>query len=426
MPNIENTLIKILRSLEALHKCDCGGSNDISIILEGFININVQIEEILNLLDNIVVNESDPIFTAWLENYSPHNSILLDRTVWVNRDLTEDSPNERIFKNYNNAVTWINANGNLSNANQWTVRMGYYNSTITAYDNIIISANYIDKMISERTQAYFGDSISYIKILELNNANFYLRYCRINTINGSGIFRGSFCEIGFLDINTGTTIFARSSTLGHIVNNGGSLTVYNSVFLGLFTSNSGNIQLINTSLISNLIVNGGWVIVLNHNGNIELNNGNLITNSHQGIVTKNGGTWTNKGETINPASFTKNLDLTVDNTQKLAKRVDDLNLGITKIQLADDVDNTNFAVGKTLVVREVGGIIKHHYEGKGDILIRRSFFSPPFTSYRGFAPENSLETDSVWTVTKTVENANGTIFSNEQVFNHKWTEINTI
>ena len=64
--------------------------------------------------------------------------------------------------------------------------------------------------------------------------------------------------------------------------------------------------------------------------------------------------------------------------------------------------------------------------GGGGIFIRRSFFAPPFTSYRGFAPENSLETDAVWTITKTVENANGTIFSNEQVFNHKWTEINTI
>lgn len=62
----------------------------------------------------------------------------------------------------------------------------------------------------------------------------------------------------------------------------------------------------------------------------------------------------------------------------------------------------------------------------GGVFIRRSFFTPPFTSYRGFAPENSLETDAVWTITKTVENANGTIFSNEQVFNHKWTEINTI
>ena len=64
--------------------------------------------------------------------------------------------------------------------------------------------------------------------------------------------------------------------------------------------------------------------------------------------------------------------------------------------------------------------------GGGGIFIRRSFFAPPFTSYRGFAPENSLETDAVWTITKTIENANGTIFSHEQVFNHKWTDINTI
>jgi uncharacterized protein (TIGR02145 family) len=104
--------------------------------------------------------------------------------------------------------------------------------------------------------------------------------------------------------------------------------------------------------------------------------------------------------------------------------------GIGKIQEATDVDVTDIADGKILVAKAITGGFKHVYENKpsggGGIFIRRSFFVPPFTSYRGFAPENSLETDAVWTITKTIENANGTIFSNEQVFNHKWTEINTI
>ena len=103
--------------------------------------------------------------------------------------------------------------------------------------------------------------------------------------------------------------------------------------------------------------------------------------------------------------------------------------GIQSIQDATDVDTTDIADDKILVAKAITGGFKHVYENKptgGGIFIRRSFFAPPFTSYRGFAPENSLETDEVWTITKTIENANGTIFSNEQVFNHKWTEINTI
>ena len=76
--------------------------------------------------------------------------------------------------------------------------------------------------------------------------------------------------------------------------------------------------------------------------------------------------------------------------------------------------------------KDANDILDALVSGGSGIFIRRSFFAPPYTSYRGFAPENSLETDAVWTITKTVENADGTIFSNEQVLNHKWTEINTI
>jgi hypothetical protein len=56
--------------------------------------------------------------------------------------------------------------------------------------------------------------------------------------------------------------------------------------------------------------------------------------------------------------------------------------------------------------------------------IRRSetFYAPSYISYLAFAPTGSLETDAVWTITKRVGSADGTIVSNVQSFNKKWTE----
>ena len=56
--------------------------------------------------------------------------------------------------------------------------------------------------------------------------------------------------------------------------------------------------------------------------------------------------------------------------------------------------------------------------------IRRSetFYAPSYISYLGFAPTGSLETDAVWTITKRVGSADGTIVSNVQYTNKKWSE----
>ena len=61
-----------------------------------------------------------------------------------------------------------------------------------------------------------------------------------------------------------------------------------------------------------------------------------------------------------------------------------------------------------------GGVV---YERKAE-----TFYSPSYISYLGFAPEGSLESDDVWTITKRVGSADGTIVSNAQYFNKKWTE----
>jgi hypothetical protein len=55
--------------------------------------------------------------------------------------------------------------------------------------------------------------------------------------------------------------------------------------------------------------------------------------------------------------------------------------------------------------------------------IRRSdYISADRKSYLAFAPQGSLETDAVWTITKRVGSADGTIVSNVQYVNKKWTE----
>jgi hypothetical protein len=61
-----------------------------------------------------------------------------------------------------------------------------------------------------------------------------------------------------------------------------------------------------------------------------------------------------------------------------------------------------------------GGVV---YERKSE-----TFYSPSYISYLGFAPSGSSESNAVWTITKRVGSADGTIVSNVQSFNKKWTE----
>lgn len=61
-----------------------------------------------------------------------------------------------------------------------------------------------------------------------------------------------------------------------------------------------------------------------------------------------------------------------------------------------------------------GGVV---YERKSE-----TFYAPSYTSYLAFAPAGSSETDPVWTITKRVGSADGTIVSNVQYVNKKWTE----
>ena len=63
----------------------------------------------------------------------------LSKTVSVNYDLSSNNEQARIFKSYQDAVTWITANGGvLSDANTWTVILpsGLITEVITKYQFI--------------------------------------------------------------------------------------------------------------------------------------------------------------------------------------------------------------------------------------------------------------------------------------------------
>ena len=66
--------------------------------------------------------------------------------------------------------------------------------------------------------------------------------------------------------------------------------------------------------------------------------------------------------------------------------------------------------------------------GGGTVYVRKSetFYAPSYVSYLGFAPQGSLETDAVWTITKRVGSADGTIISNVQYLLKKWSERNLL
>ena len=66
--------------------------------------------------------------------------------------------------------------------------------------------------------------------------------------------------------------------------------------------------------------------------------------------------------------------------------------------------------------------------GGGTVYERKSetLYAPSYISYLAFAPQGSLETDAVWTITKRVGSADGTIISNVQYLLKKWSERNLL
>lgn len=112
-------------------------------------------------------------------------------------------------------------------------------------------------------------------------------------------------------------------------------------------------------------------------------------------------------------------ETTISNPFEFVEASEDI---ITIVSRNPENDLTGNMLKKATVIQPIytnppgggGGVV---YERKSE-----TFYAPSYTSYLGFAPKNSLETDPVWTITKRVGSADGTIVSNVRYLNKKWTE----
>jgi hypothetical protein len=118
------------------------------------------------------------MFTKLNSNGSSY-TIPGSNTAWFNNDLTANDPSKRIFKTYDDAVSWIQANGSPSSNNLWQVNLPAGNvGTITLHSSIRVAAadgTNIEKLKSNKTFTSFMDlfdayiSGAIIEELELDN-----------------------------------------------------------------------------------------------------------------------------------------------------------------------------------------------------------------------------------------------------------------
>jgi hypothetical protein len=117
--------------------------------------------------------------------------------------------------------------------------------------------------------------------------------------------------------------------------------------------------------------------------------------------------------------YFKNNILTSKNSSGIEK-----NLVLDTLLTGLSISPVSTPIVATDSIIEAFGKLQASINAGGGTNIRRSetFYAPSYISYLAFAPDGSLETDAVWTITKRVGSADGAIVSNIQYFNKKWTE----
>lgn len=103
------------------------------------------------------------------------DTISLSKTVWVNLDLAVSDESQRIFKSYDEAITWIKANDTPSATNRWNVILAGNIPPISVYPWISIDCmegTVIEKLDTDVTYTNSDDLLSVIvrnaTIAELN------------------------------------------------------------------------------------------------------------------------------------------------------------------------------------------------------------------------------------------------------------------
>ena len=137
------------------------------------------------------------------------------------------------------------------------------------------------------------------------------------------------------------------------------------------------------------------------------------------------GTYKLKIVTTRPGNVAFIVETTISNPFEFVEASEDIITIVSRNHENDLIGNvqTKKTVIQPIYTNPPGG------GGGGGVVYERkseTFYAPNYISYLGFAPDGSLETDAVWTITKRVGSADGTIVSNAQYFNKKWTERNLL
>ena len=317
------------------------------------------IPELLNQLsdnsDNSIDAQDvrDSVYTLWQNLGGTSSVIPLSNTVWVNQDLSTDDEDNRIFKSYEDAVIWINSESPPAVDNQWQVMLpGGLIPLVTVYEYIkpsggegtiieelrsavVIPLNPIDAIIEsyisnvqvQSLNVTIGNTLTLANCVVLNIIDSASNIISINT----NFLGGTLADTNFLvAINSSIVVngeYSIESAISTIISNAGSLTDINlteKVQYISFGDGGYNINIIEDVTIQNSRFKDSIPVIIG-SGKV-LNTENCV-----GDFTVSGpGTWINKGGTLDARNFTGNLlDLDVTDTQALAEKVDELNLGGT-------------------------------------------------------------------------------------------------
>ena len=318
------------------------------------------------------------VWSEWVIHLQTHLQTQLENTCYIKGDIDGSDPIAKVFKTYEEAVSWIQDNGLLSSSNRWLIKANVLDS-ITLYDNIAVHAVDVTTVINRRDDnnatALFDD-IKKVETYNINGRSSYFYGNYIDNFAGTGSFYGYLVNIGTVVTATSRVYLLQNCQISFIQSTHNRTTsLHNCQIGGTTTLSLGSISAYNCQFAGIITQSGGSLDVRACQGNITQSDGTLRTYNHQGTITRTGGTWENEGSNLNAEAFTGNLPTTVTDTQKLAEEVDELPIGLISISYDDlliKVTNSELKPGASYLItdfRTVHHILDNSTSRTGDVNI---------------------------------------------------------